>query len=479
MKIQEFRAAGVYGYLDFNLSFRDDYTFLVGLNGSGKTSALRLIMALLTPNLADLASLSFLTASLLVADGDVLHSIHAIRTSDSLALSVGSLEDSLELSAAELTLLAEPRPAGGVESESPVLIKALDHPVSQFIMKMATPMFLGLDRRFISDTPIRDPNEMRRREFLARRVLGDQIAIKGGNVAAGLADVNVLVYDTMSEIREKQEKLDAEFRTRLLASAFDFKPAEFKDLQPPSAAAINQYRAKQSEIEQAVKSLQIPVDIVRTALGSFFERMNEIAQVLEQSTRSQSKVMDAGTGKRPRKWGAHEPPADHTTTHPVASEKIVEWMVNKPQVDRITTHLDLLASYNEQRNNLREPIDRFLKLLNQFLMDTGKRVIVSDNGSLRVVIGSEDGKSVASLSSGERQLVVMLGHLTLNKRLAGSGVFIIDEPELSLHISWQERFVDSVREANGTAQIVMATHSPAIILERDDHCESLDHEFVR
>jgi predicted ATPase len=162
----------------------------------------------------------------------------------------------------------------------------------------------------------------------------------------------------------------------------------------------------------------------------------------------------------------------------VDNVKLVEWMINKPQVDRITAHLDLLATYNEQRNALREPIERFLKLLNQFLSDTGKKVVVSDNGTLRVKIGNVEGKSIGSLSSGERQLVVMLGHLTLNKRLTGSGVFIIDEPELSLHISWQERFVDSIREANGAVQIVMATHSPAIILERDEHCESLDRRIV-
>jgi predicted ATP-binding protein involved in virulence len=67
----------------------------------------------------------------------------------------------------------------------------------------------------------------------------------------------------------------------------------------------------------------------------------------------------------------------------------------------------------------------------------------------------------------------MLAHLSLNKRLAGSGVFIVDEPELSLHIGWQEQFVDAIQQANPKVQLILATHSPAIILEREENCRSL------
>lgn len=67
----------------------------------------------------------------------------------------------------------------------------------------------------------------------------------------------------------------------------------------------------------------------------------------------------------------------------------------------------------------------------------------------------------------------MLAHLSLNPSLAGSGVFIVDEPELSLHIAWQEKFVDAIREANPKVQLILATHSPAIILDRDDACRTL------
>ena len=70
-------------------------------------------------------------------------------------------------------------------------------------------------------------------------------------------------------------------------------------------------------------------------------------------------------------------------------------------------------------------------------------------------------------------MFVILTHLSFNPQAQGDTVFIIDEPELSLHIQWQELFVDSVIAANPDVQYVMATHSPSIILDRVDKCVDL------
>ena len=155
--------------------------------------------------------------------------------------------------------------------------------------------------------------------------------------------------------------------------------------------------------------------------------------------------------------------------HVVFDKDYVEWMVNKPQADRIVEHLRALEEYIENRNALRDPINRFLTLVNGFFAQTRKTVTVASNGQLIVSItGSPTARPISALSSGERQLLVMLAHLSLNPSLVGSGVFIVDEPELSLHIDWQEKFVDAIKEANPNVQLILATHSPAIILDRTD-----------
>ena len=52
------------------------------------------------------------------------------------------------------------------------------------------------------------------------------------------------------------------------------------------------------------------------------------------------------------------------------------------------------------------------------------------------------------------------------------GIFIVDEPELSLHLGWQEIFVRSITEASPKTQFILATHSPTIVgsVENEKYC---------
>ena len=84
--------------------------------------------------------------------------------------------------------------------------------------------------------------------------------------------------------------------------------------------------------------------------------------------------------------------------------------------------------------------------------------------------------NVFELSSGEKQIIIMIAHLIFEEDQKPSGVFIIDEPELSLHIAWQEIFVDSITEASPKTQFILATHSPSIIskVKREQFCQDLN-----
>jgi predicted ATPase len=65
------------------------------------------------------------------------------------------------------------------------------------------------------------------------------------------------------------------------------------------------------------------------------------------------------------------------------------------------------------------------------------------------------------LSSGEKQLLILLSEALLQRQTPA--IFIADEPELSLHVTWQEKVVSSIRGLNNAAQILAATHSPDIV----------------
>ncbi len=67
------------------------------------------------------------------------------------------------------------------------------------------------------------------------------------------------------------------------------------------------------------------------------------------------------------------------------------------------------------------------------------------------------------LSSGEKQMLVIL--LTVLVENREHYVLLMDEPEISLHIEWQQRLLDLIRSLNPNAQIILSTHSPALIMD--------------
>lgn len=72
------------------------------------------------------------------------------------------------------------------------------------------------------------------------------------------------------------------------------------------------------------------------------------------------------------------------------------------------------------------------------------------------------------LSSGEQHEIVILYNLLFSVK--ENSLILIDEPELSLHVSWQEGFLkelDQIAELSNFS-VILATHSPQIIAERWD-----------
>lgn len=66
------------------------------------------------------------------------------------------------------------------------------------------------------------------------------------------------------------------------------------------------------------------------------------------------------------------------------------------------------------------------------------------------------------LSSGEKQILVIL--LTVLVEDKKPYVLFMDEPEVSLHIEWQQKLINTIRQINPNAQIILTTHSPAVIM---------------
>lgn len=114
----------------------------------------------------------------------------------------------------------------------------------------------------------------------------------------------------------------------------------------------------------------------------------------------------------------------------------------------------------DEAQKLSQKKAHFQDLIDDLFKDTGKRVIRSENELRFTQIG--ETLLPYQLSSGEKQLLIILTTVLVEDELPY--VLFMDEPEVSLHIEWQKRLIDLVMELNPNVQILLTTHSPAVIM---------------
>ena len=78
------------------------------------------------------------------------------------------------------------------------------------------------------------------------------------------------------------------------------------------------------------------------------------------------------------------------------------------------------------------------------------------------------------MSSGEQHEVILLYELIFNTK--SNVLVLIDEPEISLHITWQKEFLSDLLKIIKiqNIQVLIATHSPSIINDRWDLVYNLE-----
>lgn len=103
---------------------------------------------------------------------------------------------------------------------------------------------------------------------------------------------------------------------------------------------------------------------------------------------------------------------------------------------------------------------RFQDIVDELFADTGKKIVRTENEIRFTQIGEQ--LMPYQLSSGEKQMLAIL--LTVLVEDDQSYVLFMDEPEVSLHIEWQKRLIDLCLELNPNVQIILTTHSPAVVM---------------
>lgn len=111
---------------------------------------------------------------------------------------------------------------------------------------------------------------------------------------------------------------------------------------------------------------------------------------------------------------------------------------------------------------LSSPLQKFASLLTRYLYPAKYAELNSANNTITISDVAGTVITADQLSSGEKQIIAFFAFLLLNSG-SETRYIIIDEPELSLSVSWQKTLIADIKSISPDSYIVAATHSPFIL----------------
>lgn len=452
MDLISFSGKRIHGYLDISIQFNDNITFLTGINGSGKTTALNCIVSLLFPKIQFLCELNFVHMELDILDEGKKKKIWCSKADDGIALGCTEIDDVLLVNAylPDPSMPSFKRAEHEVEYYTDVISSNRGHAYMQFLSRLPSPMYLGLDRRIILSE--RNANNRLRRGFPRRNA--PKSGAFSNSLEASFFEAIDLAEDSQQRAQIEMSAIDREFQRKLLMELIQIEPFEFASaVSIPNKKELGRLVEAQRRLRKLSSLMGMREDEVTNALTPILTYLTETAKKIES---------------RPAGRSANSKVVDFAD--PI-SEHIFNWNSNQQNLKKILKISHHIDEHNEKSSRINEKNNQYLHAINRFLHASKKLIDFDARGNVTFKTNAGDAvRGIESLSSGEVQVFVIITHLFFNPNAQIGNVFIIDEPELSLHIQWQEMFVDSILEASNGVQFVLATHSPSVILGRVDAC---------
>lgn len=106
--------------------------------------------------------------------------------------------------------------------------------------------------------------------------------------------------------------------------------------------------------------------------------------------------------------------------------------------------------------------DLFIDIVNQAFVNTHK-VVDTEQSKLQFKLDGELLENNKRLSSGEKQFLIVMLTVLLQRR--AESILIMDEPEISMHLDWQRELLHNLKKLNPNCQIILATHSPGVVMD--------------
>lgn len=411
--LKEFNVDDMWGEKDAKINFNDDVNFLIGENSSGKTTII------------------YLLASLLNLDEDKIRKF--------------------DFNNCKLVLQQKNNPSKCIE------LKCVNGELFRiiFIDENGVSRLVKSDRGLLLfDIDIWDKNKSDKRDFISQKALKIKLSkvINFTWLSIHRNTENYQNVDTyyqpidqrLSEIKSGLMKYFSSQAQKYDEEVINFQKNIFLEFIDPTIDTNLTGIINGIDLEETASDIRKIFDML-----DLNDSDNKIEKLLEKYINSINLL---------------EPPED-------APKFGVENYVDIYNLARVSAIIKKYNDLNKKKDEIYYLQNKFVEILNKFFGVTKKAIINSQNELIFTKIRNGENKQksrktktefdINDLSSGEKQIVILLAETLLQDKKVS--IFIADEPELSLHLKWQELLTSSIRSLNPNAQILFATHSPDIV----------------
>lgn len=433
MRLKEVRTSKLFGLFSHRIPLRmeDRITIIHGPNGFGKTVVLRMISGLLQSRRVVIPDVPFEKVTLLFDDGREIRVTKSDtpskkkRQRNSFAISIANESgESFELGEANST-------RGNFELQNRIadFVPFLTRIDDDLWLDRSHGDHVNLEEileRYESQVPVRSRQTEYPEWFQSLRSELNVHFIRANRLERAPAT------RSMNQGRKTSSAVDS-FAVDL-AVQIQKMLADYAELSQQLDRSFPQ-RLVSREFRPA-----LPMDEVRARLAKLEHRRNELTQagLLDKDVHSYFAI-----------------PVD----------------LDESKLDVLSVYIDDVEKKLAVFDALYSKIDLFKRIVNKRF----KYKSISINKTQGFVLRTQDERELDadSLSSGEQHEIVLLFQLLF--RVTQDSLILIDEPELSLHIEWQQQFLADLEQITSLAKfdVIIATHSPQVISNRWDLTEEL------
>ena len=439
LRLTRFKVKKIHGIYNYDIKLNEDVTFLYGINGCGKTTILNLITIVITGRLFDLFQYSFDELTLQYREIEEENSIVVRNENDSeFVITFRNKEH-------KFTKELEQLKTGNQNEVEKAYLK--QYPWLKEIKDLFNFVYLPLSR---NNKPTDIEIERKAWRLSIFEDYGRE-KIFENPMNASLTSVKIIVKDTVLNIMSRINTIDEKFRNDMFKSSFHFIDDSNKEI-PKIKPLIN----NKPKLKQTFKDLGI-LDI------TFEKQIDEYYLQLEKAFYAIEQVMIQQNPKQNKNISKKKPESKLIFRNNMNS--LMTFVSNQSRIQQLSELSELADAINLEKEQVMLPITKFLNLINSYFAESNKNFVIDyDSGEIYFkATHNSNPINIEKLSSGEKQLLILFSYVILELKEDHEGIFIVDEPELSLHLDWQRRYVKSLLETNNNIQLLFATHSPEII----------------